>query len=753
MTVQLECTMILFLEDWKYHPRAIVDTKTSNKSFLAMADRYRRMGIENYFFMLALHNPELQGVDPFDPNLTKEQRTAIAYECKTNPWYFIREVARLPPVSGIEPMQYIANRGNIAVYWCFFNHITSILIQPRQTGKSGSIDILSDWIIDVAGNHTKMLMITKDAALQSDAISRIKGMRELLPGYIYSKNKIDADNKTGLNNSALVNEYKTGVARANKMAANNLGRGMTTAIVHIDEAPFITHIGTTFPAAQAAGTKARELAEKNGALWGTILTTTAGRRDDRDGGYMYDIVAAAWVWNEVIFDCKDRADAVKLVDRGCTGKLTIANITMSHRQLGYSDDWLYAAIRATGGKRDDVERDFLNIWNSGSMRSPLSTDITTKVHNSAMDPAMTEVTEENYTVRWYVSDAQLKMLKEQSRLVMGMDSSEASGRDAIALVITDLATMAVVGAATVGLTNLIEFAKWLAGFLIEHEEITLIPERKSTGQMIVDMLLLLLPQAGIDPFKRIFNQTVDMARENPKAEEEYDAICGSMGMRDDTFYTARKTSFGFVTTKARRDLLFGNVLQTGAKQTAEMIHDRTLINEILGLTVKNDRIDHSQLGHDDHVFAWLLCHYFASYAMNLSHYGILPGLVKSAMKDDELKEDRPVADRWRDDMQKAYLAEIEQLVEMLAECESEAMVQLHERRLQYLSRKVEASGKVKDFSVDAVMDRVRKERETRHRVQVAMGNQDSETQFRSRVADTISAYQASYYRQAPGAPW
>jgi hypothetical protein len=742
--------MILFKQDWRHYPRAIVDTKTRNASFLKLAAVYRAMGIDHYYMILALHNPDIQGLDPFDPNLTEQQKEDIAYECKTNPWYHLREVARLPPSSGIEPIAYMANRGNIALTWCFLCHITAMLIQPRQTGKSGSVDILTDWVIDIAGNHTKMLMITKDSALQSDAISRLKGMRELLPAYIYSKHKLDSDNKTGMDNTALSNEFKTGVARANKLAANNLGRGLTTAILHIDEGPFITHIAATLPAAQAAGTKAREFAEKNGALYGTIFTTTAGRRDDRDGGYMYDYISKGMVWNEVLFDCRDRFDAYKMVDRACKkDSAQIVNITMSHRQLGLSDEWLFKAIRQSAGTREEVERDFLNIWNSGSQRSPLSAELMQKIHASSMDPLTTEVTADNYIVKWYITDSERQYLRSNSRLVMGMDSSEASGRDAIALTIMDVATLQVVGAATVGLANLIEFAKWLAAFLVEHDDITLIPERKSTGQMIVDMLLIMLPQAGVDPFKRIYNTVVEEGKASRKGEEEYLDICGPLSSRDDFFYTERKTKFGFFTTKPKRDMLYGNTLQQAAKQSASMIRDKTLITEIMGLTVKNERIDHSHLGHDDHVFAWLLGHWFVNQAMNLSHYGIPAGLVMSALVESE-EEEKSVGDRWKDHVQRAYMEEIDKLIITLGDCENEALVGLYERKLQFLSRKVESSGNVKDFSVDGIMDKVRREREKRQRLSNAVGTVSPEAEARNRVLDVISTYQNNRFRAMPG---
>lgn len=76
--------MILFKQDWKYHPNAIADVNTSNKSFIRLSALYRDMGVENHTFLLALHNPELIGIDPHSPDLTIEQIGLITAECKEN---------------------------------------------------------------------------------------------------------------------------------------------------------------------------------------------------------------------------------------------------------------------------------------------------------------------------------------------------------------------------------------------------------------------------------------------------------------------------------------------------------------------------------------------------------------------------------------------------------------------------------------------------------------------------------------------
>ena len=78
--------MILFQEDWKKYPRAIADYSTKQRTFFDMSVILRDMGVKNHLFPLALINPELQGVDPFDyANLTVDQMAMIALECKLNP--------------------------------------------------------------------------------------------------------------------------------------------------------------------------------------------------------------------------------------------------------------------------------------------------------------------------------------------------------------------------------------------------------------------------------------------------------------------------------------------------------------------------------------------------------------------------------------------------------------------------------------------------------------------------------------------
>ena len=59
---------------------------TSNKSFLNMHEYLKAIGIKNNSFMLTLLDPDLAGVNPYDPNLNQLYKRKILKECISNYW-------------------------------------------------------------------------------------------------------------------------------------------------------------------------------------------------------------------------------------------------------------------------------------------------------------------------------------------------------------------------------------------------------------------------------------------------------------------------------------------------------------------------------------------------------------------------------------------------------------------------------------------------------------------------------------------
>jgi len=533
-------------------------------------------------------------------------------------------VCRVPPIAGPNPVPFRANRGNIALIWSFLNHIDFALIQPRQTGKSVSTDCLMVWLHYIATTNTKISLITKDDALRTENVDRLKNIRNCLPPYLWVLDKTDAKNSIGLTYNTKNNKYMTGVAQSSEANALNLGRGQTAPIFHFDEPPFVSHIGTTLPAALAAGTAAREEAKLHGMPYGNIFTTTAGKKDDRDGKYMYDMIHGGSPWTEHFFDCSDTNALYILVKKSCrgseaAGNKVIINGTFSHLQLGKTDEWLMEALSNANSVGEAADRDFFNRWTSGTQSSPLSPTLNGIIHDSEMEPLHREISKDSYMFNWYIPESEIMERMANGHYILGMDTSDAIGRDGIGMVLIDVRDLSVVGAGSINETNLLLFARYIASFLIKYLNVTLVIERKSSAQTFIDCLLIELPAAGIDPFKRVYNKVVDEAQVR---KSEYAEICQDISSRHYDFYTPFKKSFGFVTTGNSRDTLFSNVLQNSAKNAGHLVKDKAISNEIRGLVVKNGRVDHRNSGNDDMAFSWLLAQWLLTNGNNLHHYGI-----------------------------------------------------------------------------------------------------------------------------------
>lgn len=714
--------MILFQKDWRRreYRHAIIDTETTNKTFIRMARVYKAMGVENCTWPLALIHPQLQGIDPFSPSLTTIQKTLIRLECDVNPWYVFREIIRLPPNAGIDPIRYIANRGNLGLMFNFYNHVDAALIQPRQTFKSGSTDCLAIDILDIRANNTVFFLITKDAQLRQANIERLKGIRSYLPDYLLTLDREDADNQTELTNRYRGNRYRTGVGRNSESGANNLGRGMTAAVFHNDEGPFTPWIGTTLEAALASGTAARNQARAAGQPYCNMFTTTAGRKDSRDGRYMYELIHAGATWDEKYLDAENEDEFTELILKAGRSDKALSNITMSHRQLGYTDEWLREAmsnaLRNPMATKEGVERDFLNRWTSGTQHSPLSVELNELILNSEVDPSFTELTAERYTIQWYIPKEQHESFMREGWFVIGADTSEAIGRDTTAMIITDIRDLRTVGRFSVNETNLLRFSEALARLLIKYPRTILVPEKKSTGQSIIDILLIRLHAAGIDPFKRIFNRIVDDHLEHA---DLYRMIQGTVHARSERMYDSLKSYFGFNTSSNSRQLLYGPVLQEAAKSSGHLVYDATLSREIRELVVKNDRIDHKESGNDDHCIAWLLCHWFVRFARNLQHYGIDPTYVMRDVAVVDIDADDGRGGRY--EKQRQIIAEIEALLERIETVGNPILRIKYENRLKQLSATVDTDLLPKDKNYDQLMSSLRSDKELKRKITPASG--------------------------------
>ena len=703
---------ILLLDDWRKYPTAIVDTQTKNKTFLDLAAKYKAMGIKNYFFHLALIQPELQGIDPFDPTLSVEIMTKIILECKINPWYFFREVFRLPTQGGIMPDPLRANRGNIGTYWLFFNHIDVALVQPRQTGKSVGADGIDTYVVQVAGVQTAFSLITKDHDLRKKNIQRLKDMRDALPAYLnpYQKN-IDENNQYGLTAKSLGNSVTTGVAQADEPGAINLGRGSTNPCAQIDEGPFCKNIHYTIPAFLSSGNAARDNAARHGGFYGNIFTTTAGKLDTPEGKYMFDLFSQGMSFDErKLFDCSNPREVYQVVQNGSKDK-PLVYVCLSHRQLGYTDEWLYKKMAESASKGDDADRDYMNIWTVGSLRNPLEQHILNAIKASKVDSSYMEMTDEMYCIDWYIDKDKIDSYLRDNVTVLGNDMSKAVGKDSITMYLMDTETLETIFTVVVNETNVSRFIEWFCKLMLKYNRIVVNPEHQQTGIVLIDTLLETLVLHGINPFKRIYNTIVDdgLHLTNP----EFAFIHRDPYSWPQYALDKYKKHFGFTTSgsgRHSRQSLYKTITRL-AELTATNIKNDQLITEIGGLVVKGDRIDHACSGHDDMVIAWLLAGWMLLNTRNLDFYGITNPAGRAKAFNKVEKEVKPLTawEKVQAKEQERLVSEVKSLLARLEQSDDYFEIDCLETQIRAYSE-----GIVSDkYESNTVTDLIRNAKEAR----------------------------------------
>lgn len=636
--------MILFQEDWAKYPTAIPDYNTTNTSFLDLVETYRLQGVENRDFILALYQPELVGVDPFDPELDAFTKTLIGHEVRWNPWYYLREIARIPQDGSPDPLVVRAHRALISMWWCWLNNFDYANIMPRQCGKSVGGNLIIIWVICIAGRNTLMQYITQNASLRNDNIKRLKLYRDALPDYLncYIKN-VDADNQIQFTCKHYSNYLNTFIAQKDPKRADQGGRGLTSANLLIDEGPFCANIHITLGAALGSTTTARDLAEANGTFYGNIYTTTAGKRDEEEGEYMYNLIHNGMYWSEKLFDCDNKFDARKMIKANSNFfdadgneidvDLYMVNGTFTAMQVGKSRKWLKEKIAGSRNGKAAAQRDFLNVWTMGSAESPLEQEIIDAIVASEREPLWVEKSKDHYLMNWYIPRDQIAKVMSNGHYFITLDTGNMSGRDANALHILDVKSMDVIASSNVTDGSLTRYSEWVYNLLHMYQNTTLVIENASSAPGILDYVAGRLLRNGENPFRRIYNRIIQEPNRYQSIYEEFKLRDQSRTI-DEVFYHKHKDKFGFKTNADTRSTLYDIILRRATSSCGHRIKDKTLSAQIRGLVFRNNRVDHKPGAHDDAVISWLMGHYVAIYGINTSYYGIKPGSMYSMVTDN-----------------------------------------------------------------------------------------------------------------------
>jgi hypothetical protein len=570
----------------------------------------------------------------------------------------------------------------------------------------------------VGSLNTDISLLTKDHDLRVKNLLRIKSNIEELPKYLDLKMHNDPRNTDTIAFKRSGNRYVSAVSQMSPKAALKLGRGMTNPVNHVDEICFIDNIATALPAMLAAGTAARDNAARAGSPYGNIFTTTPGYLSSESGKYVYEkVYSRALRWTEKMFDCKDEnklKETIKMnrpyADKENRSALVVL-LEYNHRQLGYTDDWLREKIADAFAEGENAAADFLNIWGSGTQRSPIADkEILKRIRDSKRPAGNVDISPQGYITRWYSDVKEHEDGYSRRKLVGGLDTSDAAGRDGIALVIRDVSTAEVIGTGEFNETNLISFAEFLVDMIEKYPNLTLIIERQSSGIAIIDFLLKMLPLKDIDPFERLFNWIVNDMHINDSYRK---IVTTPLYLRESNVYDKNKSQFGYRTSgtgRSSRDNLYSKAFNASTKYTPDLVRDGMLIDEISGLVIKNGRIDHPDDGHDDMVIAWLLGYWFLMDAGNKHIYKIPTNIVLSAVNNIIISEQGGAEIVKYREAQLELKNEINALLDQIEKCDNEFTIQLLTRRVKSMYNDLDIKYAT-SLNIDAVLENIKSRKE------------------------------------------
>lgn len=613
------------------------DMGTSNKSFLQLAQDLQLLGIKNFYFSLELKDPSLINIDPFavDKNghttLSKDQISRVMMEITKNPWYFLREIARIPDQGGTA-IPYKANRGNIAQAYCFVNGLDSWLCLTRQKGKTQSALAIEDWAYNFGTTNSQFIFVNKDGDNAKENLRRLTSQIDLLPEYLRFESYLDDEGKrtkarknaTRIEHPITHNSIIIKPKATSYDSALSLARGLTAPILHFDEPEFTNHIKTIVENSVSTFEQAAANAKRNNAMHGRIFTCTPGDLSTSMGQEGQMLIDKCAKWTERIYDMAPQEVEEYLLAQGenCN---KIFYIEYSYKQIGETEEW-FRDISAKIGNPLVVRREILLQRLHGSSASPYDQEDIEYIVSTEQKPI-----DELWLLNYYKFDIYEK-LNPNIPYIVGVDCSSGTNRDNNAITILNPYTIQPVAefeCSFIGLTN---FEKLLIELIT-----TVIPrgvlciERNNVGISVIDHLLETQVRNNL-----YFDKSKNIIEENMKNNESVTSILKKQA--------EMKTYYGVWTGTSSRESMFA-ILSRHVNEYKEKFITHNIIRDLTRLVITSSGKIVAGTGkdkegdsfHDDSIMSYLIALYVYYHGNNLSLFGIKKGLQDNEKQNTGLR--------------------------------------------------------------------------------------------------------------------
>lgn len=594
------------------------DTGTANKSFLKVATDLKKVGIKNFYFMLEIKDISLTSVDPYSidqktekTNLTKDQISRIMVECTKNPWYYLREVARIPEPGMKNGVPYHANRGNIAQTWCILHGYDSWLCLPRQQGKTISALAIQTWAYSFGTSNSNFIFINKDGENAKENLRRVAAQIGILPEYLRFDSYMDEDGKITkmvknatrmqhpvTNNSITVKSKATSYA-----GALNLARGLTAPILHFDEPEFTSHIDVIVQNSVSTFKTAAEKSQKNHTLYGRIFTCTPGDLDTAEGMAAQRLLEKTRPWTEKMYDWSDQECKDWIV---ADDSNHILYIEYDYHQIGKDEKW-FRDIANEIGDPLTVRREILLQRLKGSSNSPYAREDIDYIIDVCKKPIKKVYLKEYYELDIY------EELDKSIPYIVGVDCSSGTLGDNNAMTVINPYTVEPVAefkCSYIGETLYELVIRELVEKYIPNAIICI--ERNNVGDGIIDHLMYSPIAQNL-----YFDKAKDLQEEKMISNESVQSILKNKA--------ASKKFYGVYTHGNSRETMFA-ILSRHVSEFKDKFICQNLVDDLSKLVKKpSGKIEAGSGFHDDSIMSYLIGLYVYYHGNNLETFGFYKG--------------------------------------------------------------------------------------------------------------------------------
>lgn len=605
----------------------LYDLGTKNTSFLQTAQELRAVGIKNFYFFLEIKYPQLgvQDIDPYKKDITQEEINKIILECKHNPYFFFREVLRIP-VRGIGLMPTDLTRMAAAMLWCFDHSIDFEICVARQNRKTTWVTaiIVYLFLFEYQNCDIPYLHLTETRCLENAEI--LRDYIESLPFYLnpWYGRKHPPGTKSLKYDAHGTSIAIVSVADSEVKARDKL-RGYTLFSGFIDEWEYLPYIGALIAGGAPAMISARENARKMGIRCCIMFASTPGNLETSIGKEAMRIIEATPKFSEKMYDLTDAQinemfnGMSQSDDSGNRVPVTKLYIEFAWTQLRKTEAWLQEQYQAAMNSNDisEYRRGILLERYRGSDTSIfLEEDIeylTSHVRNPDHEiMIMNKYVMYVYNHQVYETDlnSEYPYFDINVPYLIGIDVSAGTGGDNTVLIIVHPYTLEIVGEiCSPYLGCSLDLMRVIATLAKMLPRAIFCPETNSVGKALVEWV------AESELEYRFYH--------DPQLDMTKNALVKTVDMQLKLKHKAQiKKYIGTnVTQKVRNDMMA--LLKRFVHDYRHLIYSKLLVKDITNLTIMGGKIQADRGEHDDVVMAYCHVLYVLTYGYDLSRFGII----------------------------------------------------------------------------------------------------------------------------------